>query len=215
MFLSFCMLEDIKRKIWKKWKRQISKKNRKITFSGWLWRTMVSFVKMSFFRKIGKHYLCSDGKKERSFSLQQSVFGKWSFFLRPFQVTQNTIKIGASADTGKTQNGIFLEGREPPLTLRRENQYLYFGRFSPCTLGPFSCSTGLFVYHIPTEQVLYYRNLGLYYGLASGTLPLYSDPCLGVRGGCVACDFWLQKCHFGKGPRKEFYYLWYLNRVHA
>ena len=42
---------------------------------------------------------------------------------------------------------------------------------------------------IPTEQVLYYRNLGLYYGLASGTLPLYSDPCLGVRGGCVACEF--------------------------
>ena len=42
---------------------------------------------------------------------------------------------------------------------------------------------------IPTEQVLYYRNLGLYYGLASGTLPLYSGPCLGVRGGCAACDF--------------------------
>ena len=41
----------------------------------------------------------------------------------------------------------FLEGREPPLTLRRENQYLYFGRFVPCTPGPFSCSTGLFVYH--------------------------------------------------------------------
>ena len=41
---------------------------------------------------------------------------------------------------------------------------------------------------IPTEQVLYYRNLGLYYGLASGTLPLYSGPCLGVRGGCVACE---------------------------
>ena len=28
----------------------------------------------------------------------------------------------------------------------------------------------------------------MYYGLASGTLPLYSDPCLGVKGGCVACD---------------------------
>ena len=40
-----------------------------------------------------------------------------------------------------------LEGREPPLTLRRENQCLYFGRFFPCTPGPFSCSTGLFVYH--------------------------------------------------------------------
>ena len=39
---------------------------------------------------------------------------------------------------------IFLE---PPLTLRRENQYLYFGRFFPCTPGPFCCSTGLFMYH--------------------------------------------------------------------
>ena len=25
--------------------------------------------------------------------------------------------------------------------------------------------------------------------------------------------FWLQKCHFGKGPRKGFYYLWYLKAV--
>ena len=41
---------------------------------------------------------------------------------------------------------LILEGREPPLTLRRENQYLYFGHFFPCTPGPFSCSTGLFVY---------------------------------------------------------------------
>ena len=40
-----------------------------------------------------------------------------------------------------------LERREPPLTLRREKQYLYFGHFFPCTPGPFSCSTGLFVYH--------------------------------------------------------------------
>ena len=43
--------------------------------------------------------------------------------------------------------GLIWEGRKPPLTLRRENQYLYFGRFFPCTPGPFSCSTGLFVYH--------------------------------------------------------------------
>ena len=25
--------------------------------------------------------------------------------------------------------------------------------------------------------------------------------------------FWLQKCHFGKGPRKGLYYLWYLKAV--
>ena len=40
-----------------------------------------------------------------------------------------------------------LKEREPPLTLRRENQYLYFGRSFPCMPGPFSCSTALFVYH--------------------------------------------------------------------
>ena len=31
-----------------------------------------------------------------------------------------------------------LEGREPPLTLRRENHYLYIGHFFPCTPGTFS-----------------------------------------------------------------------------
>ena len=155
----------------------------------------------------------------------------------------------------------FLEGREPTLTLRRENQYLYpegpkikkirdFDRdwkfrsrmkfsiepptaalflwgnrdieikiferdqkfrsrlkisieikffwslgplgilaaFSPVRRGLFPVVRD-FLCIIPTEQVLYYRNLGLYYGLASGTLPLYSGPCLGVKGGCVSCDF--------------------------
>ena len=32
----------------------------------------------------------------------------------------------------------FLEGGEPPLTLRQEKQYLYFGHLFPCTPGPFS-----------------------------------------------------------------------------
>ena len=52
--------------------------------------------------------------------------------------------------------------------------------FSPVVLHFFS--------RIPTEQNLYYKNLGLYYGLASGTLPLYSRLCLGVKGGCVSCN---------------------------
>ena len=89
----------------------------------------------------------------------------------------------------------YLEGREPPLTLRRENQYLYFGRFFPCMPGLFPVVRD-FLCIIPTEQVLHYRNLGLYYGLASGTLPLYSGPCLGVKGGCVSCD--IQKLLLGE-----------------
>ena len=31
-----------------------------------------------------------------------------------------------------------LEGREPPLTIRQEKQYLYFGHLFPCTPRPFS-----------------------------------------------------------------------------
>ena len=39
-----------------------------------------------------------------------------------------------------------LEGREPPLTLRQEKQYLYFGHpFSPVRQGLFPCSTALFL----------------------------------------------------------------------
>ena len=73
------------------WKFQ-KKKNQKNSVFGWLWRKMFFFffVKMSFFRKIGKHYLCSDGKK-RAFSLQLSVFGKWSLFCGHSK-WQNTIK---------------------------------------------------------------------------------------------------------------------------
>ena len=40
-----------------------------------------------------------------------------------------------------------------------------------------------------TEQVLYYRILGLYYGLASTTLPLYAKPRAKVKGGCLSCEF--------------------------
>ena len=40
--------------------------------------------------------------------------------------------------TKRTQKKFKLEGREPPLTLRKENHYLYFGRFFPCTPGPFA-----------------------------------------------------------------------------
>ena len=38
-----------------------------------------------------------------------------------------------------------LEGRESPLTLRQEKQYLYFGHLFPCTPAPLPCSTALFL----------------------------------------------------------------------
>ena len=50
------------------------------------------------FFKIGKHYLCSEGKQKRAFSLQLSVFGKSSFFCAHSK-SPNTTKIGVSAGT--------------------------------------------------------------------------------------------------------------------
>ena len=69
----------------------------------------------------------------------------------------------------------------PPLTLRQEKQYLYFGHLFPCTPGPPPPVLQPFLWRIPTEQVLYYKNLGLYYGLASGTLLCSPGPALGLR----------------------------------
>ena len=67
----FCifMLEKVKRKIWKTWKRESPE-------NSVFWVVM----KKNGLFCIGKHYLCSDGKKS-AFSLQLSVLGKWSFFV--------------------------------------------------------------------------------------------------------------------------------------
>ena len=45
-----------------------------------------------------------------------------------------------------------------------------------------------FSLELHTERILYYRNLGLYYGLASTPLPLYSKPRVGVADGCPSCE---------------------------
>ena len=82
-----------------------------------------------------------------------------------------------------------LIGRErtTPNLKARKSIPVFWANFSPVRRGLFPVVRD-FLCIIPTEQVLYYRTLGLYYGLASGTLPLYSGPCLGVKGGCVSCD---------------------------
>ena len=99
-------------------------------FFGWLWRKCF-FVKMSFFRQIGKHYLCSNGKKQTRIFVATICFWKMVLFCCGHSKWQNTIKIGVSAGTGENPK-----------------------------------------WH-----------------------------------------FWLQKCHFGKGPRKGFDYLWFLKAV--
>ena len=78
--------------------------------------------------------------------------------------------------------------RTTPNLKARKSIPVFWATFSPVRRGLFPVVRD-FLCIIPTEQVLYYRNLGLYYGLASGTLPLYSGPCLGVKGGCVSCEY--------------------------
>ena len=112
------------------WKRKISKNAQKNSVFWVVVKKHVFFVNMSFFRKIGNHYLCSDGKKQTRIFVATICFWKMVLFLWPFQVTKH-YKIGVSADTGENPK-----------------------------------------WH-----------------------------------------FWLQKCHFGKGPRKVFYYLWFLKAV--
>ena len=67
---------------------------------------MFFFVNMSFFRKIGQHYLCSDGKKSAHFRCNYLFWENGTFF-GGHSKSPNTTKIGASADTGETQNGTF------------------------------------------------------------------------------------------------------------
>ena len=85
----FFMLEKVKRKMWKNREKKFQTKNQKNCVFWVVVKKMVFFVKMSFLGKIGKHYLCSEGKKRCAFSLQLSVFGKCSFFWCPFKVTKH------------------------------------------------------------------------------------------------------------------------------
>ena len=72
-----CCVGDRKREMMKKWKRKSSKK----TESGVSWVAVNKqvFLLTGICRKIGTHYLCSEGKR-RAFSLTLSAFGKCHFF---------------------------------------------------------------------------------------------------------------------------------------
>ena len=68
---------------------------------GWLWRKMFFFVKMSFSRKIGKHYLCSDDKKQTRIFVATICFWKMVPFFWPFQVRKHYKNRGFSRHRGK------------------------------------------------------------------------------------------------------------------
>ena len=65
------------------------------------------FVKKAFFRKICKHDLCSEGTKN-AFSLQLSVFEKWSFVWCPFKVTKHYKNRGFSRHGGQPKMALLV-----------------------------------------------------------------------------------------------------------
>ena len=105
-FWSF-MLEQAKEKRWKQWKRTISKNAQKNSVFGWLWRTKVFFLKMASFRKIGKHYLCSEGKQKTHFRCNY-LFWENGPFLWPFQVTKHYKNRGFSRHRGKPKMALLV-----------------------------------------------------------------------------------------------------------
>ena len=87
-------------------KRKIFKKNPENSFWGGC-EESGPFCKMSFFRKIGKHYLCSDGKKTRIF-VATICFWKMVLSLWPFQVTKHYKNRGFSGHKGKPKMALLV-----------------------------------------------------------------------------------------------------------
>ena len=78
------------------------------------------------------------------------------------------------------------EGK-PPLTLRQENHYLVFWPLFPLYAQDFFSVVRHFSLDFPQKKCMHYRILGLHYGLASTTPPLYAKPRAKVKGGCLSC----------------------------
>ena len=125
LFLSILCWKKKKRKHEKNGKINFQKKPRKIVFFGWLWRKMFFFVNCHFFWKIGKHYLCSEGKKRCAFSLQLSVFGKCHFFWCPFKVTKHYKNRGFSRHRGKPKMALLLQKCHFGFALEKGFYYLW------------------------------------------------------------------------------------------
>ena len=76
-------------------------------------------------------------------------------------------------------------------------------RNATCTPAFFPVCATVFAFYsffsleLHTERILYYRNLGLYYGMASTPLPPYSKPRVGVADGCPSCG---KPWALGKNP---------------
>ena len=84
-FFGLFMLDKAKEKRWKNEKNQ--------TENSVIWggceEKRSFFVKMTIFRKIGKHYLCSEGKEKTHIFVATICFGKMVLCLCPFNVTKH------------------------------------------------------------------------------------------------------------------------------
>ena len=107
LFLFFFYVGKSKKENMKKWEGKFQKNAKKNSVFWVVVKKNGSFfVKLSFCRKIGKHYLCSEGKKTRIFVCNY-LFLENVFFLWPFQVTKHYKNRGFSRHRGETQNGTF------------------------------------------------------------------------------------------------------------
>ena len=65
------------------------------------------FVKMASFRNIGKHYLCLEGKKTRTF-VDTICFGKFHLFLWAYKITKHYKNWGFSRHRGKPKMALLV-----------------------------------------------------------------------------------------------------------
>ena len=103
----FCLfyVGERKERTWKNGKR---KKNWKIVLFGCLWRKLVFFVKNVIFQRNRQTLFVFGRSKKCAFSLQLSVFGRWSFFWCPFKVTKHYKKRGFSRHRGKPKMALLV-----------------------------------------------------------------------------------------------------------
>ena len=106
----FCLFYVGKRKRenMKKWKKKISKKTQKNSVFWVVVKKNVFFVKLSFFRKIGKHYLCSEGRKSAHFRCNYLFLENVTFFWCPLKVTKHYKNRDFSGHRGKPKMALLV-----------------------------------------------------------------------------------------------------------
>ena len=110
LFVFVCfMLEKEKEKNEKHGKRKCKKKKQTNSVFWVLVNTEDVFCRNGIFEKLANTICVRKVKKNRAFSLQLSVFGKWSFFWCPFKVTKHYNNRGFSRHRGNPKWHFWLQ----------------------------------------------------------------------------------------------------------